>query len=56
MSAWLAENWGTILLTLILAGIVTLIIAKLIKDRKNGKSSCGGNCSHCPGCGRCQKK
>ena len=41
--------WGTI----IVAGILVVIIAILFcmrKDRKNGKGSCGGDCSKCKGC------
>jgi hypothetical protein len=47
---------GTIILSLLLAGIVALIIRKLIKDRKNGKASCCGGCAHCALNCTCQKK
>ena len=33
---------GTILVAVILAAIVAAIIYKLVKDKKQGKSSCGG--------------
>ena len=46
MLAWLSANIGTILITLILLCIVALIIAKMHRDRKKGRSSCGGNCGH----------
>ena len=42
--------------TAIVGGIlvitVGLILYKMIKDKKSGKSSCscGGDCSHCKGC------
>ena len=44
---------GTVVVLAILAGVVALIVRKMIKDKKNGKSSqCGGDCSHCGGhCG-----
>ncbi len=44
---------GTVLVSLILAGIVALIIRSMIRDKKNGKSiQCGGNCKYCGGhCG-----
>ncbi|RHQ75426.1 FeoB-associated Cys-rich membrane protein [Firmicutes bacterium AF22-6AC] len=44
---------GTVVVLAILAGVVTLIVRKMIKDKKNGKSiQCGGDCSHCGGhCG-----
>lgn len=41
---------GTALIGIILIGIVTLIIHKMIKDKKQGKSiHCGGDCKHCGG-------
>lgn len=56
MFAWLSENIGTISVSLILAAVVALIVAKMIKDKKNGKlCSCGGTCAHgtCGACGAC---
>lgn len=50
------ENWGTLLIGIIVALIVVLIIIKLAKDRRKGKSSCGCNCSHCPSSGMCHIK
>lgn len=42
---------GTLVVGIFLAGVVTFIIRKMIKDKKNGKSlQCGGNCKHCSGC------
>ncbi len=36
----------------VLVIIVGLIVAKMVKDKKSGKSSCscGGDCGHCDGC------
>ena len=44
---------GTVVVLAILAGVVALIVRKMIKDKKTGKSiQCGGDCSHCGGhCG-----
>ncbi|MDE6538687.1 MAG: FeoB-associated Cys-rich membrane protein [Ruminococcus sp.] len=42
---------GTVITGLILLAIVVSIVAKMIKDRKNGKSSCG--CKHCPNSSNC---
>ena len=44
---------GTVVVLAILAGVVALIVRKMIKDKKNGKSiQCRGDCSHCGGhCG-----
>lgn len=38
---------GTALVGTILLIIVALIIAFLVKEKKNGKSSCSGECSNC---------
>lgn len=55
MFTWIAENIATILICLVLVLIVTAIIVKIVKDKKKGKSSCGGTCSSCPMGGSCHK-
>ena len=49
MFAWIAKNIGTILICLVLILIVVAIIRSIVRDKKAGKSTCGGNCSHCGG-------
>ena len=56
MMAWLAENLGTIIISLILAVIVAAIVVSMIRDKKKGKSSCGCDCAHCGSCGSCHKQ
>jgi len=51
---WILANIWTIVVSLILIAIVTLIIIKLIKDKKKGRSSCGCNCGNCPMSGSCK--
>ena len=41
---------GTLVVGGILLVIVVLIVRGIVKDKKSGKSSCGGDCSHCGGC------
>lgn len=41
---------GTLVVGGILFVIAVLIIRVIVKDKKSGKSSCGGDCSHCRGC------
>lgn len=53
MLAWLSANWGTILVLLIVIGIVALSVRTMIRDKKKGCSSCGGNCGHCAAAGMC---
>ena len=41
---------GTLIVALILLAVIVGISASLIRDRKRGKCSCGGDCGSCPGC------
>ena len=45
---------GTFFVALLLSAIVTLISLSLIRDKKHGKRSCGGNCGSCAGCALCR--
>ena len=42
MLTMLAENISTIVLCVVLIAVVATIVIKLVKDRRAGKSSCGG--------------
>ncbi|MGN1204495.1 MAG: FeoB-associated Cys-rich membrane protein [Lachnospiraceae bacterium] len=46
---------ATIIITLLLILIVTGIICYMVKEKKSGKSSCGGSCSHCAMSGACHR-
>ena len=50
MSAWLSENLVNIVIIAVLVLVVFLLIRGMIRDRKAGKSSCGGNCASCGMC------
>lgn len=50
MFAWILENLATILIAAALAAVLTVIIAVLIRDKRKGRSSCGGNCGNCAHC------
>lgn len=47
MFAYIASHMGYIVITLILVLIVTAIIARIVKDKKAGKSGCGCGCESC---------
>ena len=49
---------GTAIVVIILVAVVTLIIWRMVKDKKAGKSSCscGCGCSSCPMSGKCHQK
>ena len=53
MLQWIGANLGTILVCLVLLAIVTFIIVYLVRQKKQGKSSCGCNCAHCAMHGSC---
>ena len=56
MLQWIGENAGTILVSIMLTALVIGIVIRMRKDRKQGKSSCGGNCGCCPMGGACHKQ
>ena len=56
MFQWIIDNTGTILISLALIGLVVLIVARMRKDKKQGKSSCGCSCGSCPMSGTCHKQ
>lgn len=41
---------GTFLVGGIVAGCVFLAVRSLVKNKRNGKASCGGDCGRCGGC------
>ena len=47
MLDFIVDNLGTILITVVLVTILAAIVVKLVREKRKGKSSCGGNCSHC---------
>ena len=44
---------GTVLVLAVLLAVVGLIIRGMVKDRRQGKSSCGAGCAHCAMHGEC---
>ena len=55
MLNFLAPHWGSILIGAIIVIVVALVIVKMYRDHKKGKSSCGCGCSNCPSAGMCHK-
>ena len=56
MRQFFAENWGTLLVGFVLLAVVALVIFKLCRDKRKGRSSCGCNCGDCPASKVCHKK
>lgn len=55
MAEFFAQNIGTIIVLLIVAAVVVAIVVKLVKDKRMGKSTCGGKCGCCPNSALCHK-
>ena len=55
MLTWLSANLINIVLIAVLAVLIGLAIRGMIRDKKAGKSTCGGSCSSCGACGGCGK-
>lgn len=55
MFHWISENLPTLLISALLLAIVTSISIYLIRQKKQGKSSCGSGCAHCALHGQCHK-
>lgn len=53
MLQWIVANMGTILICLVLVAVVALVIRSLVRQKRQGKSSCGCNCAHCAMHGAC---
>ena len=53
MLAWLSANLINIVLIAVLVLIVGMLIRGMVRDRKAGKRSCGGNCAACGVCSGC---
>ncbi len=50
MFAWLSANLVNLALILAVVLLVALVIGSMRRDRKAGKSPCGGNCAKCGAC------
>ncbi len=55
MLEWLGSNYPTLIICAALAAVIALIVVKMVKDRKKGKSACGCSCTSCPMGGSCHK-
>ena len=60
MLEFLQNNWGSFAVGAVLLAVIVLIAMKLVRDKKAGRYTCGGNCGscgacsgHCAGCQEC---
>ncbi|MGI5899868.1 MAG: FeoB-associated Cys-rich membrane protein [Christensenellales bacterium] len=48
MLALIKENLPDIIALAVLAGIVLLVVLKMVSDKRKGKSGCACGCTSCP--------
>ena len=56
MLGWISANGGTLAVCSVVIILAALAVRSLVKDNKQGKSSCGCGCSSCAMSGQCHKK
>lgn len=56
MFLWIKQNLSTIIVCMVLIAAVSGVIIKMVRDKKEGKSSCGCGCQGCAMYGSCHKK
>lgn len=47
-------NLSTFLVLLVVCACASLAIRSIYKDKKSGRSSCGGSCGHCENHAMCE--
>ncbi len=55
MLDWLSQNAATVIISVILIAVVALVLAYLIKNKRQGKTTCGCGCKGCPNESLCHK-
>jgi len=56
MMEFLTDNIGNIIVLSVVAVLLFLAVRSMVKDKKNGRSSCGCNCSGCAMSGACHSR
>ncbi|MBE6624578.1 MAG: FeoB-associated Cys-rich membrane protein [Ruminococcaceae bacterium] len=56
MFQFILDNIGTIAVSLLLLGIVCAIIIRSVRNKRQGKTSCGCGCSSCAMSCLCQNR
>lgn len=47
---------STVIISLVVAAVLFLAVRKIYKDKRAGKSLCGGKCEGCQNCCGCHKE
>ncbi len=46
-------TWGTAIILVVLAAIVFLIVRTMLRNKAQGKTTCGCGCANCAAAGTC---
>ena len=50
---WFMENLGTVIVAAIVLTVLTLVSVRMVRNKKQGKSTCGCGCGGCAMKDRC---
>ena len=56
MLIWLQNHLSTLIVGVALLAIVALVCFSMVRNKRNGKSSCGCSCKDCALSGKCRGK
>ena len=56
MADWISANLASLLVGLLVFAAALAAVIKIMRDRKNGKGGCDGNCAGCAMRGACHKE
>ncbi|MBQ7106201.1 MAG: FeoB-associated Cys-rich membrane protein [Clostridia bacterium] len=56
MMNWVLDNLASIIVLTVVIAIITLVVIKMIKDKKNGKQNCSCGCEGCAFKDNCHTK
>ena len=56
MLEYLNQNWGNILVCLLVLAVAVLCVVQMIRKKKAGKGGCGCSCGDCPSSGICHPR
>lgn len=55
VTVWLSTHWADLAVIFLLTVAVILAVLRIIRNRREGKTSCGGQCENCAAREFCRK-
>lgn len=56
MFEWILNNLASVIVLSVVAAVITLVIIKMVRDKRRGKPSCNCGCGGCPMKDTCHTK